>query len=478
MNLVLIACLLGAEMPMQGPAFFAGNEEERGYLLEAAENHPALRARYEEWRAAMERVPQMRSLDDPMFSFGWFVQSMDYRAMASIGQAFPWFGTRGARADQASAEAEMAMHQFYGARNELFAEVKAAYAEYGYVAEAKRVYEAQAEILRFIEQIAETRYGMGLTAQFEYLRIQIERSRAEDRIVEFDQMRGAVSARLSRAVGRTSDPELPWPEESVLPPQAPPGPVVLARMHQMNPVLAAMDAAASGRDIGVKLARKKSKPDFMLEFEYTWMKSPMRTPAGERALGAAMGTRDTFNAAAEANALDFAGSAFDAFSAITDRDRERARDEAFVSLSINLPIWRKKVRAGVAEARYMSEAARSERHSMQLDLENEAREALFRLQNAQRSHRLYDEDLLPKAQLALEGVQSAFGAGDFSVEVRDVLDGVNTLLDLQLERLGSERDWRQAAAELEMVMGGPWTPTEDAEEAQDVGEEKETAPGP
>ncbi|MEK7793934.1 MAG: TolC family protein, partial [Candidatus Hydrogenedentota bacterium] len=360
----------------------------------------------------------------------------------------------------------------------LFAEVKSAYAEYAYVAEAKRVFEAQAEILRFIEQIAETRYGMGLTRQFEYLRIQIERSRAENRIVEFDQMRGAVSARLSRAVGRTSDPELPWPKEAVLPPHAPPGPVVLARVHQMNPGLAATEAAAEARDIGVGLAKKKGKPDFMLEFDYGWMKSPMGTRKGERALGAAMGTRDTFNAAAEANALDFAGSAFDAFSAITDRDRERSQDDASVSLSINLPIWRKKVRAGVAEARNMAEAARFERQSMQLDLESEAREALFRLQDAQRSHRLYDEDLLPKAQLALEGVQSAFGAGDFSVEVRDVLDGVNTLLDLQLERLGAGRDWRQAAAQLEMVMGGPWTLAGVAEEADDVREENETAPEP
>jgi hypothetical protein len=49
------------------PVFHAANEELRLYLLEAADNHPELKARYLEWQAALKKAPQVTSLDDPMF---------------------------------------------------------------------------------------------------------------------------------------------------------------------------------------------------------------------------------------------------------------------------------------------------------------------------------------------------------------------------------------------------------------------------
>ena len=72
----------------------ARNDELRDYLIEAADRHPLLRARYESWLAALERVPQATALDDPMLSYTQFVQSDINRFNAKLMQKFPWFGTR------------------------------------------------------------------------------------------------------------------------------------------------------------------------------------------------------------------------------------------------------------------------------------------------------------------------------------------------------------------------------------------------
>ena len=60
---------------VETPVFSAGNEEIRQYLLDAAENNPGLKAKYLEWQAALQRAPQVTTLEDPMFMYSQFLQS-------------------------------------------------------------------------------------------------------------------------------------------------------------------------------------------------------------------------------------------------------------------------------------------------------------------------------------------------------------------------------------------------------------------
>ena len=94
--MVMVVCVAPGVEP---PAFFAGNDELREYLAEAAENNPGLRARYHEWEAALEKVPQVAALDDPMFGYTQFTQSDGRLFNIEIEQKFPWFGTLRARGD-------------------------------------------------------------------------------------------------------------------------------------------------------------------------------------------------------------------------------------------------------------------------------------------------------------------------------------------------------------------------------------------
>jgi outer membrane protein TolC len=49
------------------------------YLTTAANNNPELKASFNEYMAALEKVPQVKSLPDPRFAFGYFIQPVETR---------------------------------------------------------------------------------------------------------------------------------------------------------------------------------------------------------------------------------------------------------------------------------------------------------------------------------------------------------------------------------------------------------------
>ncbi|MHC4153562.1 MAG: TolC family protein, partial [Planctomycetota bacterium] len=67
------------------------------YLRLAALNNAGLKAAFEEWKAALEQVPQARSLPDPRFTYGYYIREVETRVgpqqnRLGIMQVFPWFG--------------------------------------------------------------------------------------------------------------------------------------------------------------------------------------------------------------------------------------------------------------------------------------------------------------------------------------------------------------------------------------------------
>jgi cobalt-zinc-cadmium efflux system outer membrane protein len=47
--------------------------------LHAARHNPGLRAAFERWKADLERIPQARSLPDPRFTYGYFIERVETR---------------------------------------------------------------------------------------------------------------------------------------------------------------------------------------------------------------------------------------------------------------------------------------------------------------------------------------------------------------------------------------------------------------
>jgi outer membrane protein TolC len=136
------------------------------YLLIAAENNPNIKAKYYQYQAALERVPQAGSLPDPQLSLGIFLMPMeryagDQVAGISLMQMFPWFGTLSAAKDEMAFMAKAKFEEFNDAKSMLFYEVRANWYGLHLLDKEIAITKENIELLTTIEQIAITRFKSG-----------------------------------------------------------------------------------------------------------------------------------------------------------------------------------------------------------------------------------------------------------------------------------------------------------------------------
>lgn len=149
---------------------FSQNLEE--YLKVAADNNPELQAYFNEYLAAMEKVPQVGALPDPELTIGFFIQPMvrfmgNQQADIQLMQMFPWFGMLKTQRDEASKMALARYELFQDAKNSLFYQVKATWYEMYRLEEEIRITEENLDILRQYERLALIRFqsaGIGTGA--------------------------------------------------------------------------------------------------------------------------------------------------------------------------------------------------------------------------------------------------------------------------------------------------------------------------
>jgi len=99
------------------------------YLQTAANENPALKAKFNEYMASLEQDSQVGTLPDPQLAFGYFISPVETRngpqqAKISLTQMFPWFGTLNTKTDVASDMAKAKYEAFEDAKSNLFFEVK------------------------------------------------------------------------------------------------------------------------------------------------------------------------------------------------------------------------------------------------------------------------------------------------------------------------------------------------------------------
>jgi len=138
------------------------------YMAEAALHNPMLKARYNEYLAALEKVPQARSLPDPELSFGVFAKPMqllmgDQLADIRLMQMFPWFGSLKAAKDEASLMAKMKYEQFNNAKLEVYYQVLSEYYSLYRIRKEVNLTEQSLGLLEHLEQNVLARYRSGQT---------------------------------------------------------------------------------------------------------------------------------------------------------------------------------------------------------------------------------------------------------------------------------------------------------------------------
>lgn len=395
------------------------------YLAYAALNNPGLEAAFNLWKAALQKVPQVRSLPDPRFTYSYFIKEVETRAgpqrhKFGLSQMFPWFGKLDLKGDVALEAANAEAQRYEASKLKLFFEVKDVYYEYYYLARAIATTEEHMQLVDYLENVARTKYGAGEASYGDVIKAQVELGKLEDRLLTLRDLRDPVMAKLNEALNRPFNQPLPWPkaipeEEVVFSNEE-----ILTWLKENNPELKAMDFTVEKEKAAIDLAKKDYYPDLTLGVQYIntnpALKPPPDPETGERM-----------------------------------RVKDDGKDPVIAVFSINVPLWYGKYRAGEKEARVRYLAALKQRSERENNLIADLKMVLYNFRDAERKINLYRDTLVPKAEQQQSVIQQAFAAG--RTDFLDVIDAERTLLEFQLSFERALANRAQRLAQLEMLVG-------------------------
>ena len=212
-------------------------------------------------------------------------------------------------------------------------------------------------------------------------------------------------------MNRPPDAPLPWPKAIKDPQIAVTDKQLLAWMKDSNPELKALayEIVRSKREID--LAKKDYFPDVTLGLTYlhTASSSGGRNPSDD------------------------------------------GKDPVVGMVSVNVPIWREKLAAGVRQARFRHLAAVRQEAQKANALSAAMALVLYRFRDADRKIDLYRDTLLPKARQSIRATNTAFQGG--KATFTDLIDSERIYLEFALAYERALAHKSQRLAELEMLVG-------------------------
>jgi cobalt-zinc-cadmium efflux system outer membrane protein len=389
----------------------------RNYLRYASLNNADLKAAFHQWKAEVEQIPQAKSLPDPKFTYGYFIEEVETRVgpqrqKFELMQTFPWFGVIEARTDQAAAKAKAAYKKYEAKKLDLFYQVKFAFYEYSYLAKAIEITRENLELVTYFEEIARQRYTTSITTHPDIIRAQIELAVLEDRLSSLNELRPAITAKLNSILNRPATEELPWPKANEYRQVSIDFPQLYSMIIQNNPDLQALDYEIEAVRNSEKLAKKKSYPN----------------------LGLGVGYIDTAHARATGMNISDSG-----------------KDPVIAMVSLNIPIWANNYKAAQRQAQEQLHQKTYEKMQTENTLGAKAQQLLYEFEDSDRKIRLYKDVIIPKSKEMLTASQTAYKAG--TIDFLSLTDAQRMLLKYELfyERLISEN--AQKLAGLEMLAG-------------------------
>jgi outer membrane protein TolC len=369
----------------------------------AGERRQEIAAARARLRAGEARPAIVGALADPMISpaldhLPFMLGGAD--VSVAIEQQIPLSNLRGHR--RASARADVDRLRAEADRETLDVGIEAANA-FLMLQERRRsaaLVDEQIAFARDVVSAANARYASGTAPQSDVLRAEVEVARlAALASTLVSEVRGG-EAMLNTALAR--DPDLLVPELAP-PPLAPDVP----SWSVLRPLLGSRPEIAAGR---AEVARAEADVEVMRD-----MLRPMATirtgPAYTMAEGGGW--------------------------------------MAMVGLS--LPIWRGKLRAGIAEAQAMHAMSQADLQAMTRMIEGDAAVAVSQLHAARDRQRALAKDVLPRARMAIDPAVASYASGQLPLV--SVLEAVQALWLVQSDLIAADTQLALASARLARAIG-------------------------
>jgi len=391
-----------------------GMLELPGLISEALERNPDIIAARNRLQSAKEIIQVRRSLPDPHVSYTYFVENVETRVgpqrhILGAKQTFPFYGKRDLQADIAVQDAEYLKQVSEGTKSEVIRNVKRNFYHLFYLTTVIDITRRERELLKRFERIARVKYETGRGLQQNILKVQVEMSKLDDRLLAFETQKKTVEAMLNTLLNRPPTGSLGKPIQPELPEILVGQQELLELAKKNNPEVSAAQALIKKSESAYKLAKKDYAPDLTVGVNYI--------EVGEGPLKVSDNGKDAFN----------------------------------VMFSINLPIWQKKLSSRAQSALKTIAAQRSHSQNVSNRTLFEVEDNLFKIQGARETIDLYKSALIPQAEQSMESAEAGYVAG--IVSFLDVLDAERVLLNIQFGYWKAYTDCLKHIADLERAVG-------------------------
>jgi outer membrane protein TolC len=369
----------------------------------AAERRDEIQAARASTRAAEARPAIVSALPDPMLSpsldhLPFMLNGADFSV--AIEQQIPLSGIRGHR--RASSLADLDRLRAEANRTSLDVSIEAANA-FLMLQERRRtasLVDEQIAFARDVVNAANARYASGTAPQSDVLRAEVEVARLEAAARALaGEVRGAETMLNTRLA---LDPDTPVPPLTTLTFGQPvPSWSAIKSALTSRPELAAGRAEVARADAEVRVMRDMFKP------MATIRTGPSYTMAEGRGWMAMVG--------------------------------------------LSLPIWRGKLKAGVAEAEAMRAMSEADLRAMTRMIEGDAATAVSQLQAAHERQTALTTDVLPRARMAIEPAVASYGTGQLPLV--SVIEAIQALWAVQSDLIAADTQLGLAWARLGRAIG-------------------------
>lgn len=390
------------------------------YVRLALQRNPEIQARERGVAAFAQRIPQVTALPDPMLSgIAYPLASNSLQTAAGritnglvLSQKFPWFGKLRLRGEIADQETKIALTGLAKTQLKVIEAVKLSYYDIYFNQQAIAITRESEKLLsKLFVPFAESRYRTGKTSQQDVLLAQVELKKTQDQIIALERQLEVTQADLAKLLSASPKTELRVASLPDLPPLPDELDLLYKAAAASNPELQGKLQTIFRDQRTIDLAKLEYYPDVTLG-------------VGWNAI-----TANQAVARSIANGNDSVGLLF----------------------SINLPVWRDKLRAGVLEAENRTAESTRLYKSVRDDTFRFIRRFTIQARTLEEEIKLYRKELIPRASQTLE-----VSFEDYRVGKTDALQVINNWLQLlrfriQLVRL--ETGLGQTMASLERVVG-------------------------
>lgn len=361
--------------------------------------------------ALAQRPAIVGALEDPMLSPAidhYPFEMMDEEANGrrydwsiAVEQRFPLSNVRSHRRRAADAEAARARADVASARLDVTFAAQRAFFMVHERRQMQRVIEEQLALAQQLVDAASARYGSGIGMQADVLRAEVEVARAQATQQSLVAQQRAAEAMLNASLGRPPEGGIPAIDYAVRRDEPLAPSAVRAQALTRRPELSAGAA---------EIERASAEIDVMRSMYW-----PMATLRVGRASTMAEGPG------------------------------------AMLMVGVSVPIWRKRLRAGVAEAKAMERMARADLEAMQVMVAGEAVEAREMVSAARTQVMMLERQVVPRSRGAVDASLAGYRAGQSTLV--SVVEASRVLWDARAELVMAETSLSEAWAKLARAAG-------------------------